>query len=224
MTSIEIDRPDDWHLHLRDGEMLARVVPETARLFGRAIVMPNLTPPVATVEDALAYRDRILAAAPDDSAFEPLMTLYLTDATTPETIARLAETPGVVAVKLYPKGATTNSEAGVDGLEGLGPVLEALERHDVPLLVHGETTSPTCDVFDRERVFLDEHLRPLVDRYAGLRVVFEHITTADAAAFVSEGPERLAATITPQHLLLNRNALFEGGLRPHHYCLPRAET
>lgn len=217
---IEITRPDDWHLHLRDGAMLSRVLPFTSRVFGRAIVMPNLDPPVATVSDAAAYRDRILKAVPHGDAFEPLMTLYLTPETTPDEIARAADSPFVAAVKFYPKGATTNSARGVDGLAALEKVLGALERHDLPLLVHGETTDPDCDVFDRERIFLEDTLRPLVERYAGLRVVFEHITTEDAAAFVTEMPARIAATITPQHLLMNRNAIFEGGIRPHHYCLP----
>ena len=218
--SVELDRPDDWHLHLRDGAMLARVLPFTSRVFGRAIVMPNLDPPVATVAEALAYRDRILKAVPAGDAFEPLMTLYLTPEMTADEIARAAESSAIAAVKFYPKGATTNSSRGVDALASLDVVLSALERHDLPLLVHGETTDPDCDVFDRERVFLDETLRPLASRYAGLRIVFEHITTAEAAAFVSEMPARIGATITPQHLLMNRNAIFEGGLRPHHYCLP----
>ncbi len=217
---IEITRPDDWHLHLRDGPMLSRVLPWTSRVFGRAIVMPNLDPPVATVADARAYRDRILKAVPPGDAFEPLMTLYLTPETTPDEIGRAADSPYVAGVKFYPKGATTNSARGVDGLAALEDVLTALERVDLPLLVHGETTDPECDVFDRERVFLEDTLQPLVERYAGLRVVFEHITTADAAAFVAEAPARIAATITPQHLLMNRNAIFEGGIRPHHYCLP----
>lgn len=217
---LEFTRPDDWHLHLRDGAMLERVVGATARVFARAIVMPNLDPSVTTTALAEVYAERIAAAAPPDAHFTPLMTLYLTSETTPAEIARAAASPSVFAVKLYPKGATTNSEAGVDGLDGLAPVLEAMERHDVPLLVHGESTAPGDDVFDRERVFLEDTLAPLVDRHAGLRVVFEHITTAEAAAFVAEAPPRVGATLTPQHLLLNRNALFEGGLRPHHYCLP----
>ncbi|MFK7897218.1 MAG: dihydroorotase [Myxococcota bacterium] len=217
---IEMARPDDWHLHLRDGAMLKRVLPYTSRVFARAIVMPNLSPPISTVAEALAYRDRILSALPLGHRFEPLMTLYLTPETTPEEIQRAADSPYVAAIKFYPKGATTNSGAGVEGLAARGDVLAALERCDLPLLIHGETTQPDCDVFDRERVFLDETLRPLVERYAGLRVVFEHITTAEAAAFVAEMPARVAATITPQHLLMNRNAIFDGGLRPHHYCLP----
>lgn len=218
--TIEITRPDDWHIHLRDGAMLARVLPHTSRVFARAIVMPNLAPPVVTVADAVAYRNRILDVLPEGDVFEPLMTLYLTPETSPEEIERAAESPIVAAVKFYPKGATTNSAQGVEGLNAQGDVLNALERCDLPLLIHGEATRPECDVFDRERVFLDETLRPLVERYAGMRIVFEHITTAEAAAFVFESPQRIAATITPQHLLMNRNAIFEGGLRPHHYCLP----
>lgn len=224
MDAIEITRPDDWHLHLRDGEMLRRVVPYTAHQFARAVVMPNLTPPVTTTAAALAYRDRILDALPAGLDFEPLMTLYLTDATSPDEIARAAEAPAVLGVKLYPAGATTNSEAGVAAIDALGPVFEAMERHDVPLLVHGEVTRPDCDVFDRERAFLDESLIPIVDRFAGLRVVFEHITTREAAQYVAEAPARVGATLTPQHLLLNRNALFVGGLRPHHYCIPVLKT
>ncbi len=220
MDRIELSPPDDWHLHLRDGALMARVLPYTARVFRRAIVMPNLDPPVTRVEAALAYRSRILAALPPGCDFEPLMTLYLTDETTPREIEAAAARPEVIGVKLYPRGATTHSDAGVSGLDGLGPVIDALERWDLPLLVHGESTSPDCDVFDRERAFLDDTLRPLVARHPSLRVVFEHITTADAAAFVAESSDRVAATLTPQHLLLNRNALFEGGLNPHHYCLP----
>ncbi|MEO1936234.1 MAG: dihydroorotase [Myxococcales bacterium] len=220
LGSIEIIRPDDWHLHLREGEMLARVLPYTALQFARAVVMPNLDPPIQTVADAARYREEILAALPASSEFEPLMTLYLTNSTTVDEIVAAAQSPFVVGVKFYPMGATTNSAHGVDGLSGLVPVLECLERTGLPLLVHGESTSKTCDVFDRERVFLNQTLRPMIEDFEGLRVVFEHITTEEAAAFVSESPERIAATITPQHLLLNRNAIFEGGLRPHHYCLP----
>lgn len=219
-VAIEIDRPDDWHVHLRDGPLLARVAPETARFFGRAIVMPNLPSPITDVDAALGYRRRILAALPEGTDFEPLMTLYLTRSLHPDMIQRAAETPEIAAIKFYPKGGTTNSDAGLEGLGDLDPVLSALERHDLPLLLHGESVAPGCDVFDRERVFLDQTLVPLVERYPGLRIVFEHITTREAAQFVAEAPSRVAATITPQHLLLNRNALFEGGIRPHHYCLP----
>lgn len=217
---LEITRPDDWHVHLRDGAMLAHVLPHTARQFARAIVMPNLDPPVRTTDEARAYRERILAALPPGSDFEPLMTLYLTADTTPEEIRRAAGSGIVHGVKLYPKGATTGSAAGVDDLAALDPLLAALEHHGVPLLVHGETTAPDCDVFDRETVFLDDWLAPVIERFAGLRVVFEHITTQAAVDFVRGAPARVGATITPQHLLMNRNALFEGGLRPHHYCLP----
>ena len=219
-ASLEITRPDDWHLHLRDGELLERVVAATARRFGRAIAMPNLVPAVTTVASALAYRERILAACPPDASFEPLMTLYLTDETPVSEIEAAAKSPYVAGVKVYPRGATTNSSEGVKDLAARGPVLEALASSGLPLLVHGETTDPACDVFDRERVYLEEVLSRVIDRHPALRVVFEHITTREAAEFVREAPDRVAATITPQHLLLNRNAIFAGGLRPHHYCLP----
>ena len=217
---IEIAQPDDWHVHLRDGPMLGRVAGETARQFGRAIVMPNLDPPVQTTEEAVAYRQRILKSLPENSSFEPLMTLYLTAETTAAEIQRAADSAVVFGVKLYPKGATTNAEAGVDRLDKMAPLLEAMERYRLPLLIHGESTDPHCDVFDREEVFLEEWLAPTVERHADLRVVFEHITTKKAVDYVSEAPDRVGATLTPQHLLLNRNALFAGGLRPHHYCLP----
>jgi len=217
---IELARPDDWHVHLRDGSMLTRVLPYTARSFGRAVVMPNLDEPVTTTKAAEAYAARIRERLSPELAFEPLMTLYLTESMGPEEVARAAASPDVFAVKLYPKGATTNSDSGVGGIDALAPVLEAMERLDLPLLVHGETTDPETDVFDREHLFLEESLRPMVERHTGLRVVFEHITTAEAVAFVESSPPRVAATITPQHLLYNRNAIFEGGLRPHHYCLP----
>jgi dihydroorotase len=220
MERLEITRPDDWHLHLRDGDALAAVVPHSARVFGRAIVMPNLVPPVTTVEQARAYRERILAAAPEGSGFEPLMTLYLTDRTTPEAIREAAFDPAVHAVKLYPAGATTHSEAGVTAIENVHPALEAMAEADLPLLVHGEVVRDEVDFFDREKVFIDEVLAPLVERFPELRVVFEHVTTREAVAFVDAAPERVAATITPHHLLENRNALFAGGLRPHHFCLP----
>ena len=220
MDRLEITRPDDWHLHLRDGAMLKRVVPYSARVFGRVIVMPNLTAPITTLSQARAYRERILSALPPDLVLEPLMTLYLTDGTTAQEIERAAQSSEVVAVKFYPQGATTNSEAGVTALDRLADVFEALERWDLPLLVHGESTAIDCDVFDREREFLEQTLAPLIERHPNLRVVFEHITSAEAASYVAEASQRVAATITPQHLLLNRNAIFEGGLRPHHYCLP----
>lgn len=220
MNQLEITRPDDWHLHVRDGDALAAAAPHSARIFGRAIVMPNLKPPVTTVEQARAYRDRILAAVPDGSGFEPLMTLYLTDHTTPETIREAAADPAVHAVKLYPAGATTNSDAGVTAIEHVYPALEAMAEADLPLLVHGEVVRDTVDFFDREKVFIDEVLAPLVARFAELRVVFEHVTTREAVAFVDAAPDRVAATVTAHHLLENRNALFAGGLRPHHFCLP----
>jgi dihydroorotase len=217
---IEIIRPDDWHLHLRDNEMLARVLLYTARRFGRAIVMPNLEEPVVTTDQAERYADRIRALIPEDVKFEPLMTLYLTEALSSEEVERAAKSDRVVGVKLYPKGATTNSAHGVEGLDALSPILDAMERFDLPLLIHGESIAADCDVFDREDRFLAESLAPLIERHSGLRVVFEHITTARAAAFVESTPPRVAATITPQHLLLNRNAIFDGGIRPHNYCLP----
>ncbi|AND70650.1 dihydroorotase [Dyella thiooxydans] len=217
---LDIVRPDDWHLHLRDGEALASVIGHTARRFARAIVMPNLKPPVATVGQALAYRERILAAVPAGMTFEPLMTLYLTRQTTPEEIFAAKASGQVFAVKFYPQGATTNSAAGVSDLATVYPVLEAMEQADLPLLVHGEVTDPAVDVFDREKTFIDQHMVPLRARFPNLRVVFEHITTADAVQFVQAQDKHVAATITVHHLLLNRNALFDGGVRPHHYCAP----
>ncbi|MEX1362785.1 MAG: dihydroorotase [Nannocystaceae bacterium] len=220
MDELTIPRPDDWHLHLRDGPALRAVVGHTAAVFGRAVVMPNLRPPVQTVAQAEAYRARILEALPPGSSFEPLMTLYLTPETTAQEIVRAAASPHVYAVKLYPAGATTNSDSGVADLRGIEAVLDAMQEQDLPLLIHGESIDPVVDVFDREAVFIEQQLAPLVERFEGLRVVFEHITTAEAVAFVRAAPPRVAATITPQHLLLDRNALFEGGIRPHHYCLP----
>ena len=217
---ISLTRPDDWHLHLRDGDMLARVLPDTARQFARAIVMPNLVPPVTTVALAGAYRDRILAALPAGMAFEPLMTLYLTERTSPQDIAEAKASGFVHAVKWYPAGATTNSDAGVSNIERCADTLKAMQDHDLPLLVHGEVTDPGVDVFDREAVFIENLLKPLLQRYPKLRVVLEHITTRQAAEFIAAAPANVAATITPHHLLMNRNALFTGGLRPHHYCLP----
>ncbi|MDX1450938.1 MAG: dihydroorotase [Oleiphilaceae bacterium] len=217
--TLTIRTPDDWHLHLRDGAMLQETVPATARCFRRAIVMPNLVPPVCTAAQAMAYRDRILAAAPEGVQFEPLMTLYLTDQTTRQDIIA-AKQAGVIAAKLYPAGATTNSAAAVNSLNALYPVFEAMSDQGMLLLIHGEVTHSEVDIFDREKAFIDEHLRHIVAQFTELKVVFEHITTADAASFVLEGPERLAATITPQHLMLNRNDLLVGGIRPHNYCLP----
>lgn len=222
MNTLTITRPDDWHLHLRDGEQLRAVLPYTAKQFARAIVMPNLRPPVVTVDMALAYRDRILAALPEDrkSGFEPLMTLYLTDNTPPSEIVRAKESGAIHGVKLYPAGATTNSDAGVTDLAKCYATLEIMEKMDMPLLVHGEVTDPGIDVFDREKVFIDRILASLVQRFPGLRIVFEHVTTRDAVQFVRQAPRQIAATITAHHLLLNRNAIFQGGIRPHHYCLP----
>lgn len=217
---LVLTRPDDWHVHLRDGDVLGRVVPDTARRFARAIVMPNLQPPVTTVRQAREYRARIIGAAPPGARFEPLMTLYLTDATSAQEI-EWAKASGLVhAVKYYPAGATTNAENGVTDLARIHPVLAALEKHDLPLLLHGEVTDASIDIFDREAVFIDRHLEPLVRAFPGLRIVLEHITTQAAAHFVSAAPATVAATITAHHLLLNRNAMFVGGLRPHHYCLP----
>ena len=220
MTSLTLTRPDDWHLHLRDGDMLARVLPDTARQFARAIVMPNLAPPVTNVALAGAYRDRILAALPAGMVFEPLMTLYLTERTSPQDIAEAKASGFVHAVKWYPAGATTNSDAGVSNIERCADTLKAMQDHDLPLLVHGEVTDPGVDVFDREAVFIENLLKPLLQRFPKLRVVLEHITTRQAAEFIAAAPANVAATITPHHLLMNRNALFTGGLRPHHYCLP----
>jgi dihydroorotase len=217
---LTITRPDDWHLHLRDGAALAAVLPHTARQFARAIVMPNLRPPVTSVAMAEAYRQRILAAAPPGSSFEPLMTLYLTDNTAPGEIV-LAKASGTVhAVKYYPAGATTNSDSGVTRLEHCFRVLEAMEQADLPLLLHGEVTDPDVDVFDREQVFIDTVLPQIARRFPDLRVVLEHITTRDAVSYVSEATDNVAATVTAHHLLMNRNALFAGGIRAHHYCLP----
>jgi dihydroorotase len=218
--TLTLRRPDDWHLHLRDGDVLPCVVPHTARQFARAIVMPNLRPPVTTVEQAQAYRERILAAVPQNLSFTPLMTLYLTDTTSPGEVLSAVESGIVHGVKLYPAGATTHSDAGVTDIRRCYRALDAMQRNGLPLLVHGEATDPEVDVFDREAVFIERVLAPLMKDFPGLRVVLEHITTADAVAFVREGGERLGATVTPQHILMNRNALFQGGIRPHHYCLP----
>ena len=217
---IKLTRPDDWHLHLRDDALMHSVLPDTARQFARAIVMPNLRPPVTTTALAQAYRARILAALPQGMSFEPLMTLYLTDITTADEI-RKAKASGIVhAVKLYPAGATTNSDAGVTDLRKTYAALEAMQECGMPLLVHGEVTDPAIDVFDREAVFIERVLQPLLKDLPELRVVFEHITTKDAAQFVSAAPDNIAATITAHHLLYNRNAMLVGGIRPHYYCLP----
>jgi dihydroorotase len=219
-TRLEITRPDDWHLHLRDGDALASVIGHTAERFARAIVMPNLKPPVTTVAQAEDYRRRILASLPAGARFQPLMTLYLTENTPAEEIARAKASGSVFAVKYYPAGATTNSDSGVRELPRVYRVLEAMEKHELPLLMHGEVTDPGVDIFDRERVFIERHLLPLRERFPALRMVLEHITTRDAVEFVRGAPANVAATITAHHLLLNRNALFEGGIRPHHYCAP----
>lgn len=218
--TLRLTTPDDWHLHVRDGALMKAVLPHTAQHFARAIIMPNLVPPVTTVEAALAYRQRILDALPAGLAFEPLMTLYLTEDTAPAEIAKAAACPHVHAVKYYPAGATTNSASGVRDLSRVRHVLAAMEQHGLPLLMHGEVTDREVDVFDREAVFIERHLLGLIKDFPGLRMVMEHITTSAAAELLRDGPDTLAATVTVHHLLLNRNALFDGGLRPHHYCLP----
>ncbi|MDC8759419.1 dihydroorotase [Janthinobacterium fluminis] len=218
--SLTITRPDDWHLHLRDGATLASVLPHSARQFGRAIVMPNLKPPVTTTADAAAYRERILAALPQGMSFEPLMTLYLTNNTTPDEIRRAQDSGFVHAVKLYPAGATTNSDAGVSDLKNCYKTLEAMQEVGMPFLVHGEVTDPEVDIFDREAVFIERVMRPLRSDFPALNIVFEHITTKHAAQYVAEADGPIAATITAHHLLYNRNEIFKGGIRPHLYCLP----
>ncbi len=220
MTSISLRRPDDWHLHLRDGAHMAAVLPFTAARFARALVMPNLKPPMTTTQSLSDYRDRILAALPRGARFEPVMTLYLTDRTPPQEIRRARESGFVVGAKLYPAGATTHSNAGVTSIDNIWATLEAMAEHGLVLQVHGEVTDPSVDVFDREHAFIDRVLARVIERVPALRVVFEHITTAAAAEFVRAARPGVAATITPQHLLMNRNAIFEGGIRPHHYCLP----
>jgi dihydroorotase len=220
---LTIRKPDDWHLHLRDGDMLRGVLPYTARQFARAIVMPNLSPPVITVADAAAYRDRILAAVPDGLDFTPLMTCYLTDRTDPDEIVRGAAEGVFTAAKLYPAHATTNSAHGVSDIAAIRKVLERMEQVGLPLCIHGEVTDPETDVFDREAVFIERTLEPLVREMPGLRIVFEHITTAQAVDFVAAAGPNVAATITPQHLHINRNAMLVGGIQPHMYCLPVAK-
>ena len=222
-SRITIRRPDDWHVHLRDGEMLRAVAPYTARQFARAIVMPNLVPPVTRIDAASAYRDRILAALPDGHGFTPLMTCYLTDDADAEEIARGFSEGVWVAAKLYPAHATTNSAHGVTDIARLRPALEAMQRIGMPLLVHGEVTDPVVDIFDREAVFIERTLAPLARDFPALKIVFEHITTAEAVAFVEGAGPTIAATVTPHHMMLNRNAIFEGGIRPHAYCLPVAK-
>ena len=220
MTTLSLRRPDDWHLHLRDGAHMAAVLPFTATQFARALVMPNLRPPMTTTQALGEYRARILAALPAGLRFEPVMTLYLTDRTPPDEIRRARDSGFVVGAKLYPAGATTHSDAGVTSIENTWPTLEAMAEHGLVLQVHGEVTDSAVDVFDREQAFIDRVLSRIVERVPGLKVVFEHITTARAVEFVKAARPGVAATVTPQHLLMNRNAIFEGGIRPHHYCLP----
>lgn len=220
IDSLTMTRPDDWHLHLRDGAALKAVLPDTARQFARAIVMPNLRPPVTTTELAIAYRERIVEALPAGMQFEPLMTLYLTDNTSAEEVAKAKASGLIHGVKLYPAGATTNSDSGVTNLGHCVKALEAMEKLGLPLLVHAEVTDSDVDVFDRERVFIERNMIPLLKNFPALKIVFEHITTKDAADFVLEAPSNVAATITAHHLLMNRNDMFKGGIQPHHYCLP----
>jgi dihydroorotase len=220
MQSLTFTCPDDWHLHVRDDRALNTVVPHSARQFARAIIMPNLKPPITTAAMALAYRRRILEAVPEENHFEPLMTLYLTESTTHDDVRAAAESPYIHAFKLYPAGATTHSDAGVKRLDRIFPILETMQRLDLPLLVHGEKTDPEIDLFDREKAFIDDELTSIIKRFPAFRIVFEHATTRDAVQFVTEAAPNIAATITPQHLLYNRNALFEDGIRPHRYCLP----
>jgi len=222
-TEISIPRPDDWHVHLRDGEILSRVVAHTARTFGRAIVMPNLDPAVTTAAAAAAYRTRIIAAIPPGTTLTPLMTCYLTDTIDSRDLRAGFSDDIFVASKLYPTGATTNAHAGVTNLDALDDVLEVMQEIDMPLLVHGEVVDPRVDIFDREAVFIDQTLGPLVERYPELRIVLEHVTTREGVEFVTEQGSRVAATITPHHLTINRNAIFRGGIRPHYYCLPIAK-
>ncbi len=217
---ITLTQPDDWHLHLRDGAMMASILPDTARQFGRAIVMPNLKPPVTTIAQAEAYRQRILDCLPKNTNFQPLMTLYLTDQTDPAEIRKAAESDVVHAAKLYPAGATTNSDSGVTNINNIDGVLEVLVETGMPLLVHGEVVDPEVDLFDREAVFIERVLAPTLKKFPNLKVVFEHLTTNDGVDFVLSQPENVGATLTAHHLLLSRNAMFAGGMRPHHYCLP----
>lgn len=223
ITELTIRRPDDWHLHLRDDDMLRSVLPETSRHFGRAIIMPNLVPPVVTSADAIAYRDRITAALPDGDDFTPLMTLYLTEDTDPEDVATAHEAGIATAVKLYPAGATTNSQSGVRDFEKVRPVLEKMAEIGMPLCVHGEVTDSDIDIFDREAVFIDKVLKPIRKKNPDLRVIMEHVTTETAVDYVRDTPKNLAATITTHHLIINRNHILAGGIRPHYYCLPVAK-
>ena len=223
LTTLTIRRPDDWHLHLRDGNMLRAVLPETARHFGRAIIMPNLVPPVVTAAQASAYRERIMAALPDGMQFEPLMTLYLTETTDPADVRAAFESGIAKAVKLYPAGATTNSASGVRDFEKVRPVLDTMAEIGMPLCVHGEVTDSSIDIFDREAVFIDKVLKPLRKKVPDLKVVMEHVTTEDAVDYVRDNHKNLAATITTHHLIINRNHILAGGIKPHYYCLPVAK-
>ena len=220
MDHLSLSRPDDWHVHLRDGDAMAAIVGATARQFGRALVMPNLRPPITRVQEALSYRDRILAGLNEGHPFNPLMALYLTDGTPKEEIARVAETPEVIGFKLYPQGATTHSEAGIRSLEALDPLLETLAHYQVPLMVHGEVTDSDIDIFDREALFIERYLEPMSQRFRSLRIVLEHISTREGVEFVEGATGPIAGTLTAHHLLLNRNAMLVGGIQPHHYCLP----
>jgi dihydroorotase len=220
MKTLTLTRPDDMHLHVRNGALLKSVLPFTARQFARAIIMPNLKPPVTTVAQALAYQEEILAAVPAGTSFTPLMTLYLTAATPVSEIKKVAESEYIHAFKLYPAGATTHSDAGVADIKGAYPLFEAMEKYNIPLLLHGEVTDAECDIFDRERVFIERYLTDIVKHFPGLKMVLEHVTTKEAVDFVEAAPDNLAATMTPQHLLYSRNALLVGGIRPHYYCLP----
>jgi len=220
MNKLTLIQPDDWHLHVRNGDILKTVIAHTANQFARAIIMPNLNPPVLTVDQALVYREEILQALPSGSSFNPLMTLYLTSELTQEEVKKAAESEFVHAIKLYPAGATTNSDSGVSDLKGIYPILETMEQVDLPLLIHGEVTNPDCDIFDREKVFIESSLNDIVKNFPKLRIVVEHVTTKEAVDFVLAASNKVAATITPQHLMFNRNAVLAGGIRPHHYCLP----
>lgn len=220
MDKLTITQPDDWHLHVRTGPVLHTVIAHTAKQFARAIIMPNLKPPVTSVDQALVYRDEILAAVPQGSAFQPLMTLYLTGNTSVAEVQKVAESPFVQGFKLYPAGATTNSDAGVADLTAIYPILAAMEKFQVPLLIHGEVTDPEQDIFDREKIFIDKHLSKITQQFPALKIVLEHVTTQEAVEFVESATATLAATITPQHLLFNRNAILVGGIKPHFYCLP----
>ncbi len=220
MDKLTLIQPDDWHLHVRNGAILKTVIAHTAQQFARAIIMPNLNPPVLTVDQALAYRSEIIKAAPVDSGFIPLMTLYLTNSLTADEVKKAAESKFIHAIKLYPAGATTNSESGVSNLKGIYPILKIMEQVDLPLLIHGEVTNNDCDIFDREKVFVGSSLNHIVKHFPNLRIVLEHVTTKEAVDFVLSASNKVAATITPQHLMFNRNAILAGGIRPHHYCLP----